>query len=118
MFRKNRMMVDAIHDNFVYGRVSCNCGDPDHDLAFFIEDDEYGVYSLHLDKRIHAYSHHTWLKQAWWRIKTALEVLFTGQTQGYTDFILDETNLDAFEDLIHETQYRITQSKLKKNANN
>lgn len=118
MFQKNKMIVDEIYPDAVFGRVACNCGCSDCDIAFVIEENDLGVYSMNLYKDISAFSNDKGWKQAWWRIKNAAKILATGRVKAHADFILDEANLDAFEDLIQETHHRIALSKRKNEDGN
>jgi hypothetical protein len=116
MLEKNRLLIHAAYDDAVFGRVACNCGSSDCDIDFVVEDDEYGVFSMILYKDI-KYENYiaSGFGQVWWRIKSALKILFQGSVKAHANFILDEENLDAFSLLVNETQnkiYKFKQGKL------
>jgi hypothetical protein len=112
---KNLMFLNEFDDSVFY-RVSCSCGDPEHDAVLYFKKNEFGDVELDfdcstiiLDNRYNWYSpwYKRWYTKARFRTVAAGSILFRGYYKSSLNFIIDHDNLEAFEAAIQEAKKRL-----------
>lgn len=68
-------------------RVGCECNDPECDIGLFVDSD--GLYVMCKAKA--SSQHHSRLKAFWWRIKTAVIILFSGYIMEEHELLIRNT---------------------------
>lgn len=101
------MKIKEYNDGESYWRVACECSDPRHDAELWFEvDKEYGDMSLNLTMEVGFYPNRSinhW-EAFTRRLKTAIQVLFTGHFTTQGNLLLSEENVKALEFALAEGQ--------------
>lgn len=79
-------------------RLACSCGSQEHDIDVWIENDN-GLITLTFYANVTAkyFCSDSWYKALWWRIKTAVRILFVGSLEMQHDFYFkDKEHINGF----------------------
>lgn len=94
------MKIKEYNDGESFWRVACECSDSRHDAELWFEvDKDYGDMSLNLGIEVGFYPNYSLNR---WdaftrRLKTAIQVLFTGHFTTQGNVLLDESNVKALQ---------------------
>ena len=103
----NKLM--KLNDN--YYRIGCNCMDKNCDLDIFIDKmEDTSLWEMSISGTFWCNENYIapWYERIWWRIKTALEILFTGKIKIDNDVIIDKDNCEAFHYVLNKIQLPTT----------
>lgn len=101
--------------NAVY-KTTCACHDDEHNITFWIDKDEDFGMSLYMNMigpYPYCWNGSTWYQRLWYRIKGALQILFTGYIVYQGDFMFRDRQhiidfISALEEGIKKGDSEIT----------
>jgi len=103
---KRLMEVNSYEDGDSMWRVSCNCGESDHDVSLWFEADR-DIMSVTLNLSMQVGFYPKWDEGigAWFddkveRVKLAAKVLFTGYATMQGEVILDKDGVRAMQEAL------------------
>lgn len=123
---KRGVSLEGICTDCLYYNVSCDCGDGECGASLSIEvDDKFGVISVIMCRNLE-FEHwrfcspgiRNFIKKVWFRLISAIKLLFTGNLKTSGDFVLtDLEHIDSFIEALQEGKEYCLRSKEEREIN-
>lgn len=94
------MLMIGTLNRTLFATVMCSCHSIEHPVEMQFSTNKDGEVEIDVQwpMIVTGWSEETVLRRFWWRIKKAARILFVGHIQMTADFMVNKTNLAAFEE--------------------
>jgi len=112
------------YDDEIYTRTICQCTSNDCDVDMSLSITGMGDLEIGFHVEMKSYANHDFdnafsyaMKDYWWRLKTALKVLFLGHIEQGHSIMLNEKGIKEFRSSVEEGITKIEEHWTKKDKN-